>query len=73
MENDIKVSPSHILLKELTTAVFNCDIEAVEAALKKGAKPTFHIIIKAGHRSYGLAEHSMNQKQLNCFWTMLPK
>ena len=39
MENDIKVSPSHILLKELTTAVFNCDIEAVEAALKKGAKP----------------------------------
>lgn len=39
MENDIKVSPSHELLEELKTAVFNCDIEAVEAALRKGAKP----------------------------------
>ena len=39
MENNIKVSPSHELLEELKTAVFNCDIEAVEAALKKGAKP----------------------------------
>ncbi len=39
MENNIKVSPSHELLEELKTAVFNCDIEAVEAALRKGAKP----------------------------------
>ena len=39
MENNIKVSPSHKLLEELKTAVFNCDIEAVEAALRKGAKP----------------------------------
>lgn len=39
MENNIKVSPSHELLEELKIAVFNCDIEAVEAALKKGAKP----------------------------------
>ncbi len=39
MENNIKVSPSHELLEELKTAVFNCNIEAVEAALKKGAKP----------------------------------
>lgn len=39
MENNIKVSPSHVLLEELKTAVFNCDIEAVEAALRKGAKP----------------------------------
>ena len=39
MENNIKVSPSHELLEELKTAVFNCDFLAVEAALKKGAKP----------------------------------
>lgn len=39
MNTNIKVRPSHILLKELTIAVFNCDIEAIEAALKKGAKP----------------------------------
>ena len=38
MENNIKVSPSHELLEELKTAVFNCDIEAVEASLRKGAK-----------------------------------
>ncbi len=39
LNNNIKVSPSHEILEELKTAVFNCDIEAVEAALKKGAKP----------------------------------
>ena len=39
MNTDIKVSPSHELLEELKTAVFNCDIEAVEVALRKGAKP----------------------------------
>ena len=39
MNTDIKVSPSHELLEELKTAVFNCDIEAIEAALKKSAKP----------------------------------
>ena len=33
MENNIKVSPSHELLEELKTAVFNCDIEAVESGL----------------------------------------
>ena len=63
MENNIKVSPSHELLEELKTAVFNCDIEAVEAALKKGAKPlTFRIIIRAGRLSYGLAESLMKQR-----------
>ena len=38
MNTDIKVSPSHILLEELKTAVFNYDFSAIEAALKKGAK-----------------------------------
>lgn len=28
MNTNIKVSPSHELLEELKTAVFNCDIEA---------------------------------------------
>ena len=39
MENNIKVSPSHELLEELKTAVFNYDFLAIEASLRKGAKP----------------------------------
>ena len=38
MENNIKVSPSHELLEELKTAVFNYDFLAIEASLRKGAK-----------------------------------
>ena len=38
MENNIKVSPSHVLLEELKTAVFNYDFLAIEASLRKGAK-----------------------------------
>ena len=39
MNTNIKVSPSHELLEELKTAVFDCDFLAIETALKKGAKP----------------------------------
>ena len=38
MNTNIKVSPSHELLEELKTAVFNCDFLAIEASLRKGAK-----------------------------------
>ena len=38
MNTDIKVSPSHELLEELKTAVFNYDFLAIEASLRKGAK-----------------------------------
>ena len=38
MNTNIKVSPSHELLEELKTAVFNYDFLAIEASLRKGAK-----------------------------------
>lgn len=36
MKNNIKVSPSHELLEELKTAVFNYDFLAIEASFRKG-------------------------------------
>ena len=68
MNTNIKVSPSHELLEELKTAVFNCDIEAVEASLRKGANAN----LPYNHQDWtpflrACREFDETEKLQNCF------